>query len=66
MDNGGLDLSDIEGLNLQQVEKIQEKAKARAKKNLKVVVKAMRTYDCLFRFMYGSLASLSNATSYGV
>ena len=48
MDDGGLDLSDIEDLTQQQIERIQEKAKARAKKNRKITVKDMPTYDGLF------------------
>ena len=36
MDNGGLDLSDIEGLDPQILEKIPEKAMAKAKKNRKM------------------------------
>ena len=48
MDVGGLDLSDIEDLNPQKVYKIQEKTMARAKKNRKIAVKALRTYNSLF------------------
>ena len=45
-----LDLSDIEGPTQQQVEIIQEKAKAKAKKNRKIAVRALQTYDGHFHF----------------
>ena len=66
MDMGQLDLSYIEGLTIQQIEMIQEKAKARAKMNRKIVCRAMPTYEGHFCFMYGSLTDLANITSESV
>ena len=54
MDMGQLDLSNIEGLTLQQIEMIQEKAKARAKKYGKIAVRALRTYDGHFPIIISS------------
>ena len=51
IDEGGLYLSDIEVLNPKQIERIQKKAKAKAKKNRKIAVKAMHTYESLFHFI---------------
>ena len=63
MDMGQFDLSDLEGLTLQQIKLIQEKAKVISEINRKIACRAMQTYEGHFRFMYGSLTDLTNITS---
>ena len=58
-----LDLTDIEGLDPQIIERIQEKARAKAFLNRKHAKRALFTYEGHFRQMYAALASLANVTS---
>ena len=58
-----LDLSGLEGLNLQVIEYIQDKAREKLALSRDYTYEALNTYDGLFRQMYHALADFANGTS---